>query len=85
MDTIEHLTSEHLNAKARTLAEAVCARGAALVGRTAVAYDAAQAGCAHAGDVEVLEGLLARLLASAAPVRTEEPNGDFYSDRYGDW
>ena len=60
---INHLSSEILNAKARTLAEAVCARGAALVGRTAVAYDAAQAGCAHAGDVEALEELLARLLA----------------------
>jgi len=60
---INHLSSEFLNAKARILAEAVCARGAALVGKTAVAYDAAMAGCAHAGDVEVLEILLARLLA----------------------
>jgi hypothetical protein len=59
MNTIENLTSEALNAKARTLADEVRDREIALFGRTVVAYAAAIKGCANARDVEVLENLLA--------------------------
>jgi len=59
MNTIENLTSEALNAKARSLADEVRDREIALHGRTVVAYAAAIKGCANARDVEVLENLLA--------------------------
>lgn len=81
---INHLSSDILNAKARTLVAAICARGNPVFhGRRSVAYEAARLGCANLTDVEVLEAMLAHLLRGR-PV-AEEPEGNFYSDRYGDW